>query len=69
MGTPLFALNAGRFEVFLAETTGAEVVNRRVPRKGKPGVNLSREEFRALDPEVIFISGFLSAPPTDYLRA
>lgn len=68
MGTPLFALNAGRFEVSLAETAGGEVVNRRIPRKGKPGVNISPDEFIALNPSVIIVSGFLSAPAPDYLR-
>ncbi|TAJ45355.1 radical SAM protein [Methanofollis fontis] len=68
MGTPLFALNAGRFEVCLAGTAGATVVNRQIPRKGKPGVNISSEEFLALNPEVIIVSGFLSAPAEDYLR-
>lgn len=68
MGTPLFALNAGRFEICLVETAGGEAVNRQLTRKGKPGVNISPEEFHAFDPEVIFISGFLSAPAADYLR-
>jgi ABC-type Fe3+-hydroxamate transport system substrate-binding protein len=68
MGTPLFAINAGRFEVCLAETGGGEVVNRQIARKGKPGVNLSVDEFTSLNPSIIFISGFLSAPPKDYLR-
>jgi pyruvate formate lyase activating enzyme len=68
MGTPLFALNAGRFEISLVETAGGEAVNRTITRKGKPGVNISREEFNALAPSVIFISGFLSAPAEDYLR-
>ena len=68
MGMPLFALNAGRFEVCLAETAGGEVVNRQIVRKGKPGVNLSVDEFSALNPSILIISGFLSAPPEDYLR-
>jgi len=68
MGTPLFALNAGRFEVSLAETAGGEVVNRSIPRKGKPGVNISADEFIALNPSIIMVSGFLSAPAPDYLR-
>ncbi|NMB78004.1 MAG: radical SAM protein [Methanomicrobiales archaeon] len=68
MGTPLFALNAGRFEIALVETAGGEAVNRTISRKGKPGVNISKEEFNAFSPSVIFISGFLSAPAEDYLR-
>lgn len=66
MGTPLFALNAERFETHLVELAGGDSVNRRIERVGKPGVNITREEFTELDPEYIFISGFLSAPVSDY---
>lgn len=69
MGTPLFALNAERFEMSLVEAAGGDPVNRRIERAGKPGVNITPEEFAALNPEYIFISGFLSAPVSDYLAA
>ncbi len=69
MGTPLFALNAERFEMDLVEAAGGDPVNRGIERAGKPGVNITPEEFAAFDPEFIFISGFLSAPVSDYLAA
>jgi len=69
MGTPLFALNADRFEMDLVEAAGGDPVNRRIVRAGKPGVNITPEEFAAFNPEYIFISGFLSAPASDYLTA
>ncbi|NQS73472.1 MAG: radical SAM protein [Methanoculleus sp.] len=69
MGTPLFALNADRFEMDLVEAAGGDPVNRGIERAGKPGVNITPEEFVAFDPEYIFISGFLSAPVSDYLAA
>ena len=69
MGTPLFALNAERFEMDLVEAAGGDSVNRGIARAGKPGVNITPEEFAAFDPEYIFISGFLSAPASDYLAA
>ncbi|WP_242405158.1 ABC transporter substrate-binding protein [Methanoculleus bourgensis] len=69
MGTPLFALNAERFEMDLVEAAGGDPVNRRIERAGKPGVNITPEEFAAFNPEYIFISGFLSAPASDYLAA
>ncbi|NLA38555.1 MAG: radical SAM protein, partial [Methanomicrobiales archaeon] len=69
MGTPLFALNAERFEMNLVEAAGGDPVNRGIERAGKPGVNITPEEFAAFDPEYIFISGFLSAPVSDYIAA
>ena len=69
MGTPLFALNAERFEMDLVEAAGGDPVNRGIARAGKPGVNITPEEFAAFNPEYIFISGFLSAPASDYLGA
>lgn len=69
MGTPLFALNAERFEMDLVEAAGGDPVNRKIERAGKPGVNITPEEFAAFNPEYIFISGFLSAPVSDYLAA
>lgn len=68
MGYPLFALNAERFETNLVEAAGGTCVNKRIERKGKPGVNIPKEELMALDPEIMMISGFLSSPASDYLR-
>jgi hypothetical protein len=61
MGTPLFALNAERFEVHLVELAGGYCVNTNITRSGKPGVNLSREELLDMNPEHIFISGLFSS--------
>ncbi|VUT24611.1 MAG: Radical SAM superfamily protein [Candidatus Methanolliviera sp. GoM_asphalt] len=66
MGYPLFALNKERFENDLVETAGGKSVNKLIKRKGKPGINISRDEFNDLNPEVVFISGFLSSPVSDF---
>jgi pyruvate-formate lyase-activating enzyme len=66
MGYPLFALNAERFENNLVQAAGGTSLNKRLTRKGKPGITLSREEFMALNPDIIFISGFLSCPTSDF---
>jgi ABC-type Fe3+-hydroxamate transport system substrate-binding protein len=66
MGYPLFALNAERFETNLVEAAGGICLNKRLTRKGKPGVTITREELMELNPEVIFISGFLSCPASDF---
>ncbi|MCD4675258.1 MAG: ABC transporter substrate-binding protein, partial [Desulfobacula sp.] len=66
MGYPLFALNAERFETNLIEAAGGTCLNKRLDRKGKPGVTITREEFMTLNPDIIFISGFLSCPASDF---
>lgn len=68
MGYPLFALNAERFETNLVEAAGGTCVNKRIERKGKPGVNIPAEELNLFNPEYMFISGFLSSPASDYLQ-
>lgn len=66
MGYPLFALNAERFETNLVEAAGGTCVNKQLTRKGKPGVTITREELMDLNPDIIFISGFLSCPVSDF---
>ena len=66
MGYPLFALNGERFENDLVDVSGGESVNRLIEREGKPGINISRDEFIKLNPEIVFISGFLSCPVSDF---
>ncbi|CCK79099.1 radical SAM protein [Desulfobacula toluolica] len=66
MGYPLFALNAERFETNLVEAAGGNCLNKRLTRKGKPGVTITREELMAWNPDIIFISGFLSCPASDF---
>ncbi|WP_459202193.1 radical SAM protein [Methanococcus sp. CF] len=68
MGYPLFALNAERFETNLVEAAGGVCVNKRLTRKGKPGINISVNELNELSPEMMFISGFLSSPASDYIQ-
>ena len=66
MGYPLFALNAERFETNLVEAAGGTCLNKQITKKGKPGITISKEEFMELDPDIIFISGFLSCPASDF---
>ena len=68
MGHPLFALNPGRFEGKLVEAAGGIYVNRAIGREGKPGVTISRGEFLALRPEILFTSGFLTSTVEDTMR-
>ena len=68
MGYPLFALNAERFETNLVEAAGGMCVNKKIQRKGKPGVNITADELCKMNPEKIFISGFLSSPASDFMN-
>ncbi|EHP89089.1 radical SAM protein [Methanotorris formicicus] len=68
MGYPLFALNGSRFENKLVEFVGGRSLNKEIKRKGKPGVNISVEELNKLNPDVVFISGFLSCPEDDFIE-
>lgn len=67
MGKPLFHIKGERLENNLLEEAGAESVNKRVKCKGRPGINLTPEKINELDPEYIFISGFLSSPTEEFL--
>jgi len=49
MGYHLFALNGKRFENDLVETAGGDSVNKLIKREGKPGINISRNEFNGLN--------------------
>jgi len=66
MGYPLFALNAERFETNLVEAAGGTCLNKKLIRKGKPGITISKQELMDLNPDIIFISGFLSCPASDF---
>ncbi len=65
MGTPLFELNAERFENKMVIAAGGESLNRGFPRQGKPGIMVEPAWINQMDPEVIMISGFLSTPVED----
>ena len=62
MGYPVFSLNGGRFENHLVETAGGNPVNLMIKRSGKPGVNITRDELLAANPDWICISGLFSLP-------
>ncbi|AKB34464.1 hypothetical protein MSSIH_3774 [Methanosarcina siciliae HI350] len=62
MGSPLFALNAGRMENNLVAFSGGLSINKQLQKEGKPGVNVSPSFINENNPDTIFISGFLSRP-------
>ena len=66
MGKPLFYLNAGRLENRLVELAGGVSVNRELPDGGRPGRSLTVSELNRLNPEVMFISSFISNSVEDF---
>ncbi len=66
MGKPLFYINAGRMENQLVELAGGISLNKQLPPGGRPGRNLSVSRLNALNPDVIFISAFLSNRVEDF---
>lgn len=62
MGSPIFALNAGRMENNLVVFSGGVSINKQLQKEGKPGVNVSPSFINENNPDTIFISGFLSRP-------
>jgi hypothetical protein len=68
MGKPLFSLNGERFENQLMELAGGSSVNKEINLKGRPGQKISVSCLNALNPEVIFISAFLSSSSEDFYK-
>lgn len=66
MGKPLFCLKGERLENQLVEAAGGISVNKEIECTGRPGMQISVEQLNALNPEVIFISAFLSSAVQDF---
>ena len=66
MGSPLFALNAGRMENNLVTFSGGISINKQLQKEGKPGVNILPSFINEHNPDTIFISGFLSRPLDEF---
>ena len=64
MGTPIFALNTHRFENKLASFVGLETI--KLTKEGKPGLNISHKELIEYNPDIVFISGFISCKEEDF---
>jgi pyruvate formate lyase activating enzyme len=66
MGKPLFYINGNRLENQLVETAGGVSLNRQLPEGGRPGRTQTAADLNRLNPEVIFISAFISNPAEDF---
>lgn len=68
MGKPLFAVKGERMENQLVDMAGGRSVNRELNIKGRPGMNLAVEQLNLLNPEVVFISAFISSEAGDFYK-
>lgn len=66
MGKPLFAIKGERMENQLVEAAGGHSVNRELRIDGRPGETISADQLDSLNPDVIFISGFISSSIEDF---
>ena len=68
MAKPLFFINYGRLENQLVETAGGISVNKEMVSGGRPGRSLTKEKLSALNPDIIFISAFISNTVDDFFE-
>jgi pyruvate formate lyase activating enzyme len=69
MGKPLFCIKGERFENQMVELAGGYSVNKELNIDGRPGETITLAELRAINPEVVFISAFISTPVASFYRS
>ena len=68
MGKPLFCINGERMENQLVETAGGIAVNKGLNTSGRPGETVLVHHLNEFNPEIIFISAFISSPVDDFYK-
>lgn len=66
MGKARFCIKGERLENQLVEAAGGISVNKELDCDGRPGMKITVEQINKLNPEVIFISSFLSNSVEDF---
>jgi pyruvate-formate lyase-activating enzyme len=66
MGKPLFCIKGERMENRLVEIAGGISMNKRLEIAGRPGETISVDQLNELNPEVMFISAFISSTVEDF---
>jgi pyruvate-formate lyase-activating enzyme len=66
MGKPAFCIKGERFENHLVELCGGTSVNKEIEVRGRPGMSIELDVLEKLNPEIIFISSFISNSPEDF---
>ncbi|WP_338667701.1 radical SAM protein [Pseudodesulfovibrio methanolicus] len=68
MGKPQFCIKGERFENNLVEICNGISVNREITVSGRPGMSIPLKTLEDLNPEIIFISAFISNSPVDFYQ-
>jgi pyruvate-formate lyase-activating enzyme len=66
MGKPLFCIKGERMENQLVEIAGGISMNKKLEIIGRPGETIPVDQLNRLNPEVIFISAFISSSVDDF---
>ncbi|MBV7274109.1 radical SAM protein [Clostridium sp. PL3] len=66
MGKALFCIKGERMENQLVEAAGGISVSKELDCSGRPGMKISVEQLNKLNPDVIFISAFISNSVEDF---
>lgn len=66
MGKPNFCIKGERLENQLIEAAGGISENRKISGSGRPGIEITYAQLESLNPEVIFISSFISSSIEDF---
>jgi hypothetical protein len=67
LGHPLIAVFHEKLEARLVEIAGGQCVNGLIQRDMTPGVRVPKEEFKRLNPEIIFNAGSRACPLADFI--
>ena len=67
LGHPLIAMFAEKMESSLAKEAGALLTNQWLPRDGRPGIMISKEDFMGMAPEIIVVSDGIAWPGKDFI--
>lgn len=68
MGAPLFYMNRERLENQLVQAAGGASVNLELPKGGRPGRSLTVARLNELNPDIMFISAFISSSVADFFE-
>jgi len=66
MGKPLFCIKGERMENQLIEAAGGISVSKELDCSGRPGMKISVQQLNELNPDIIFISAFISNSVEDF---
>lgn len=67
LGHPLIAMFSEKMESRLIEVAGGTLTNGLIEREKRPGITISEEQFRRMNPEIIIVSDATAWPAADFI--